>query len=217
MEGLVAVSLLLLSHSTSRRVLRQQRKLIRHRDQKAMVAYAKRMKRFKVAPDRSNIPVGTHLLLSGILISVNGVILDIGLPGWMTEHLPKDSDKAIKSRLKRRSSKMQKARQPRLKPLGEGWWLKRPKEDGAEIPALERLVGKVAYRGRPSYIDRKQGVGARPTGQIPGKSRPVHTLDLGKRGIPTNTRISERNSSKPKFEPTSSVRSSRRKRPSRRK
>ena len=112
---------------------------------------------------------------------------------------------------------MQKARQPRLKPLGEGWWLKRPKEDGAEIPALERLVGKVAYRGRPTYIDRKQGVGARPTGQIPGKSRPVHTLDLGKRGIPTNTRISERNSSKPKFEPTSSVRSSRRKRPSRRK
>ena len=58
MEGLVAVSLLLLSHSTSRRVLRQQRKLIRHRDQKAMVAYAKRMKRFKVIPDRSNIPVG---------------------------------------------------------------------------------------------------------------------------------------------------------------
>ena len=84
MEGIVAVSLLLLSHSTSRRVLRQQRKLIRHRDQKAMVAYAKRMKRFKVTPDRSNIPVGTHLLLSGILISVNGVILDIGLPGWMT-------------------------------------------------------------------------------------------------------------------------------------
>ena len=65
-----------------------------------MVAYAKRMKRFKVAPDRANIPVGTHLLLSGILVSVNGVILDIGLPGWMTEHLPKDSDKALKSRLK---------------------------------------------------------------------------------------------------------------------
>jgi len=217
MEGLVAVSLLLLSHSTSRRVLRQQRKLIRHRDQKAMVAYAKRMKRYKVAPDKSNIPVGTHILLSGILVSVNGVILDIGLPGWMTEHLPKDSDKAVKSRLKRRSGKMQKARPPRLKPLGEGWWLKRPKEEGAEIPALERLVGKVAYRGRVSYTERKQGIGARPTGQIPGRSRPVHTLDLGKRGIPTNTRISERNSTKPKFQPTSSVKSTRRKRPSRRK
>ncbi|MEC8312574.1 MAG: tetratricopeptide repeat protein [Candidatus Thermoplasmatota archaeon] len=217
MEGVVGVSLLLLAHSTSRRVLRQQRRLIRHRDQKAMVAYAKRMKRFKVAPDKSNIPVGTHLLLSGILISVNGVILDIGLPGWLTEHLPKDSDKAVKSRLKRRSGKMQKARPPRLKPLGEGWWLKRPKEEGAETPALERLVGKVAYRGRPSYIDRKKGVGARPTGQMPSKSRPVHTLDLGKRGIPTNTRVSERNSAKPKFEPRSQVRDTKRRRPGRRK
>ena len=217
MEGILSIVLLMLSHSTTRRVLRQQRKLIRHRDQKAMVAYAKRMKRYKVAPDRSNIPVGTHLLISGILVSVNGVILDIGLPGWMTEHLPKDSDKAIKSRLKRRSGKMAKARPPRLKPLGEGWWLKRPKEDGAEIPALERLVGKVAYRGRPSYVDRKKGVGARPTGQIPGRSRPAHTLDLGKRGIPTNTRVSERKSSKPKFEPKSNVRNTGRRPPTRRK
>ena len=217
MEGLVATSLLLMSHSASRRVLRQQRKLIRHRDQKAMVAYAKRMKRFKVKPDKNNIPVGTHLLLSGILISVNGVILDIGLPGWMTEHLPKDSDKALKSRLKRRSAKMQKARPPRLQPLGDGWWLKRPKEEGADIPALERLIGKVAYRGRPSYIDRKNGIGARPTGQIPSKSRPVHTLDLKKRGIPTNTRVSERNSTKPKFQPKSKVRDTSRRRPSKRK
>tara|TARA_Y100000589_G_scaffold212862_1_gene200697 strand:+ start:17115 stop:20201 length:3087 start_codon:yes stop_codon:yes gene_type:complete len=217
MEGILSIVLLMLSHSTTRRVLRQQRKLIRHRDQKAMVAYAKRMKRYKVAPDRSNIPVGTHLLISGILVSVNGVILDIGLPGWMTEHLPKDSDKAIKSRLKRRSGKMAKARPPRLKPLGEGWWLKRPKEDGAEIPALERLVGKVAYRGRPSYVDRKKGVGARPTGQIPGRSRPAHTLDLGKRGIPTNTRVSERKSGKPKFEPKSNVRNTGRRPPTRRK
>ena len=217
MEGLVATSIFLMSHSASRRVLRQQRKLIRHRDQKAMVAYAKRMKRFKVKPDKTNIPVGTHLLLSGILVSVNGVILDIGLPGWMTEHLPKDSDKAIKSRLKRRSGKMQKARPPRLQPLGDGWWLKRPKEDGADIPVLERLIGKVAYRGRPSYIDRKNGIGARPTGQIPSKSKPAHTLDLKKRGIPTNTRVSERNSTKPKFQPQSKVRDTKRRRPPKRK
>ena len=217
MEALVATVLLLLGHSTSRRVLRQQRRLIRHRDQKGMVAYAKRMKRFRVTPSRANLPVGTHLLLSGILVSVNGVVLDIGLPGWMTEHLPRDSDKAIKSRLKRRSVKMQKARPPRLKPLGEGWWLKRPKEDGAEIPALERLVGKVAYRGRPSYIDRKKGVRGRPTGQIPSSAKPAHTLDLSKRGIPTNTRISERNSRKPKFEPKSKVRDTRRRRSGRNK
>ena len=217
MEGLVATVLLLLTHSTSKRVMRQQRKLIRHRDQKAMVAYAKRMKRFKVKPDKSNIPVGTHLLLSGILISVNGVILDIGLPGWMTEHLPKDSDKAIKSRLKRRSGKLSKARPPRLKPLGEGWWLKRPKEDDSGVPVLERLVGKVAYRGRISYTDRKQGIGARPTGQIPSRSKPAHAVDLARRGIPTNTIISERNSTKPKFKPKSSVKNTRRRPPTRRK
>ena len=210
MEGVVTIVLLIMAHSAARRVLRQQRKLIRHRDQKGMIAYAKRMKRYKVVPNRSNLPVGTHLLLSGILVSVNGVILDIGLPGWMTEHLPKDSDKAVKSRLKRRSTKLQKARPPRSKPLGEGWWLKRPKEEGSEKPALERLVGMVAYRGRPSYIDRKSGVGARPTGQIPGKSRPAHTLDLSSRGIPTNTRISERKSNLPKFEPKARVQKSRR-------
>jgi hypothetical protein len=181
-----------------------------------MVAYAKRMKRFKVVPKRDNIPVGTHLLLSGILVSVNGVVLDIGLPGWMTEHLPNEPDKAIKSRLKRRSNKLVKSRPPRLKPLGDGWWLKRPKDDDSDTPVLERLIGKVAYRGRAGYVDRKKGVGARPTGKIPGKSRPAHTLDLNKRGIPTNTIISERNSAKPKFTPKSKVQNSRRP-PSRRK
>ena len=215
-QGIITTVLLFMLHLTTRRVMRQQRKLIRHRDQKAMVAYAKRMKRFKVIPNRSNIPVGTHLLLSGILVSINGVILDIGLPGWITEHLPRDSDKAIKSRLKRRSGKLIKSRPPRLQPLGEAWWLKRPKEEGSETPALERLVGKVAYRGRPSYIDRKKGIGARPTGMINTRPRPANTLDLSKRGIPTNTRISERKSEIPKFKPKSRVGKSNRT-PSRRK
>ena len=56
--------------------------------------------------------------------------------------------------------------------------MKRPKEDGSDIPALERLIGPVAYRGRPSYIDRKKGKSARPTGKIPGKPRAAHTIDL---------------------------------------
>ena len=145
----VSVTLLLL-HYSSRRLLSQQRRQIRHRDQKAMVAYAKRMRRFKVTPNKSNIPVGTHLLLSGILVTVNGVVLDIGVPAWLTEHLPKDSDKTVRARLKRRSKKIAKSRPPRLQPLGEGWWLKRPKEEGSEVPALERLIGAVAYRGRTS-------------------------------------------------------------------
>ena len=200
----VSVTLLIL-HYSSRKLLMQQRRQIRHRDQKAMVAYAKRMKRFKVTPNKTNLPVGTHLLLSGILVSVNGVILDIGVPGWLTEHLPKDSDKTVRARLKRRSKKISKARPPRLQPLGEGWWLKRPKEEGSEIPALERLIGPVAYRGRPSYIDRKSGKNKRPTGMVKSSPRPAHSVDLGSRGIPTNTRRSERKSQLPRNKPNARV------------
>jgi hypothetical protein len=200
-QGFAVSITLLLLHYSSRKLLMQQRRQIRHRDQKAMVAYAKRMKRYKVSPDRSNLPVGTHLLLSGILVSVNGVILDIGVPAWLTEHLPKDSDKTIRARLKRRSKKISKSRPPRLQPLGEGWWLKRPKEEGSDIPALERLIGPVAYRGRPSYIDRKSGKNKRPTGMVRTSPRPAHSVDLGSRGIPTNTRKSERRSKLPQNKP----------------
>ena len=215
LQGIATTIILMLGHYSFRRVLTQQRRLIRHRDQKAMVAYAKRMKRFKVSPDKGNLPVGTHLLLSGILVSVNGVVLDIGLPGWLTEHLPKDSDKTVKARLKRRSKKISKSRPPRLQPLGEGWWLKRPKEEGSDIPALERLIGPVAYRGRPSYIEKKSGKHLRPTGIIPGEPRPAHTLDLGSRGIPMNTRRSERRSHVPQNRPNATVRDKKKlKRPS---
>ena len=54
------------------------------------------MKRSKVKPVETTFR-RNHLLLSGILVTVNGVVLDIGLPGWLTERLPKDSDKTIRS------------------------------------------------------------------------------------------------------------------------
>ena len=193
-QGIVMILTLIMIQFGGRRFSRQQRRIIRHRDQKAMLVYSKRMKRFKVAPERSNIPVGTHLLLSGMLVTVNGVVLDVGMPGWMTERLPKDSEKSVKARLKRQAKSMAKSRPPRLQPLGEGWWLKRPKEEGAEIPVLERLIGPVAYRGRQQYIQKKSG---RPTpskaSSRPGQKRNVSNMNLGSRGIPQNTRVSERN------------------------
>jgi len=206
LQGLAVSITLLLLHYSARKVLAQQRRLIRHRDQKAMVAYAKRMKRYKVVPDRTNLPVGTHLLISGILVSVNGVILDIGLPGWLTSHLPKDSEKTVRARLRRRSKKISKSRPPRLQPLGEGWWLKRPKEEGSDIPALERLIGPVAYRGRLSYIDRKSGKNSRPSGIIRSKPKSPHKLDLGSRDVPMNTIKSERRSNHPKSTPNVRIR-----------
>jgi len=193
MAGLVVLTTLLLVHIGSRRFSRQQRRVIRHRDQKAMVAYSRRMKRFKVSPERGNIPVGTHLLLSGMLVTVNGVVLDLGMPGWLSVRLPKDTDKAVKSRLKRQSKSIAKSRPPRLQPLGDGWWLKRPKEEGAEIPVLERLIGQAAYRGRQQYVAKKKGKAISQTVRTkPTTAAVVTEINLNKRGIPTHTRVSER-------------------------
>ena len=198
MAGILVLVTLLLLHIASRRFSRQQRRVIRHRDQKAMVAYARRMKRFKVSPERGNIPVGTHLLLSGMLVTVNGVVLDIGLPAWLSVRLPKDTDKAVTSRLKRQSKSISKSRPPRLQPLGDGWWLKRPKEEGADIPALERLIGQSAYRGRQQYLAKKKGSSIpRSKRQNTSASSAVTNLNLGKREIPTHTRVSERVQSRP--------------------
>lgn len=203
MAGLVVLTTLLLLHIGSRRFSRQQRRVIRHRDQKAMVAYSRRMKRFKVSPERGNIPVGTHLLLSGMLVTVNGVVLDLGMPGWLSVRLPKDTDKAVKSRLKRQSKSIAKSRPPRLQPLGDGWWLKRPKEEGAEVPALERLIGQAAYRGRQQYVAKKKGKAISQTVRTkPTTAAVVTEINLDKRGIPTHTRVSERVQSRRPVPPT---------------
>ena len=203
MAGLVVLTTLLLVHLGSRRFSRQQRRVIRHRDQKAMVAYSRRMKRYKVSPERGNIPVGTHLLLSGMLVTVNGVVLDLGMPGWLSVRLPKDTDKAVKSRLKRQSKSIAKSRPPRLQPLGDGWWLKRPKEDGADVPALERLIGQAAYRGRQQHVAKKKGkVISQTVRTKPTTAAVVTDINLNKRGIPTNTRVSERVQTRRPVSPT---------------
>lgn len=191
-QGLAIAAALIFFHMGARRFSKQQRRVVRHRDQKAMVAYSKRMKRSKVIPAKENLPVGTHLLLSGILVTVNGVVLDVGMPGWLTVRLPKDTEKTVRSKLKRQANLISKSRPPRLQPLGEGWWLKRPKEDGAETPALERLIGPAAYRGRLQYVERKKGKSARTTGRVAGDAKPVTRMDMRSKQIPTNTIVSER-------------------------
>jgi hypothetical protein len=195
-QGAAVVVGLILFHLGARRFSKQQRRVVRHRDQKAMVAYARRMKRSKVVPAKENLPVGTHLIISGILVTVNGIVLDVGMPGWLTVRLPKDTEKTVKSKLKRQAVLIGKSRPPRLQPLGEGWWLKRPKEDGAEIPALERLIGPAAYRGRQQYIERKKGKASRPRGRVPSSPKRVTRVDLNANQIPTNTIRSERKSNR---------------------
>ena len=149
------------------------------------------MKRSKVKPSRDNIPVGTHLLLSGILVTVNGVVLDIGLPGWLTERLPKDSDKTIRSRLKRNAMSISKNRPGKLSILSSGWWLKRPKEEDSDTPALERLVEPVAYRGRQTMVQRKT-TSFESLNKHRAKSYTCFGFESIKRNVPTHTIASER-------------------------
>ena len=190
-EGVVGAGTLFVLQFGMHRFNRQQRKQIKHRDQRSLVDYARMMKRSKVKPSRENIPVGTHLLLSGILVTVNGVVLDIGLPGWLTERLPKDSDKTIRSRLKRNALSISKNRPGKLSILSTGWWLKRPKEEGADMPALERLVGPVAYRGRQTMVQKKTTSLNKSTVSKSNRT-PVADLNLSKRNVPTHTIASER-------------------------
>lgn len=156
-EGAALLVVLLFLHFSYRRFMAQQEHLIKHRDQRGMMKYVRRMKRFKATPNGSNIPIGNHLLMSGILVSVNGVVLDIGMPAWLQDRLPKESEKKVKSRLKRRAVSMAKGRPPRVQPLGKAWWLKRPREHDESGPLLERFIGPVAYRGRANYIKKKSG------------------------------------------------------------
>ena len=184
-EGAALLIVLLFLHFSYRRFMTQQEHLIKHRDQRGMMKYVRRMKRFKATPNESNIPIGNHLLLSGILVSVNGVVLDIGMPAWLQDRLPKESEKKVKGRLKRRAVSMAKGRPPRVQPLGKAWWLKRPKEHDQSGPLLERFIGPVAYRGRANYIKKKGGPYLNAIAQ--GKEQD----NISDRIIPRNTIRSE--------------------------
>ena len=97
-----------------------------------------------------------------------------------------DSDKVVRSRLKKRALKMVNARDPRFKILGKAWWLKRPRENEEDSTVLQRNIGNVAYRGRPQYMQRKLPASLNSLAKS-GK------VDVKERFIPRNTIRSERN------------------------
>lgn len=177
-------------HLAYLRMAQQQRHLVRQRDQRAMIEFGRRLRRKKAVPSIENTPIGTHLLLTGLLLTVNGIVLDIGLPAWLIERGEQAPERKVMARLQRRASRLARAKAPRTKPLGKGWWLKR-ENDGDGTPALERLIGPSAYRGRAAAGQVKQRLGG---GMAAGKARKISVadLDLGNRGVPMNTRRSER-------------------------
>ena len=194
----VAVSLTTL-HFFALRFRRQQRRVIRHRDQKAMVTYARRLRRFKVSLARDRIPVGTHLILSGLLITINGVVFDLGFPGWMVVRLPKSTNRQVKTNLNERREDMMRQKMARCTPLPVEWWNKRPKPMVKEQRVLERLIGPAAYSRRTS---RKE-LGERDS--KPSPRIPIMDTDTGERHIPTHSIKSEskgprRPSSRPMLE-----------------
>ncbi|MEC9205248.1 MAG: tetratricopeptide repeat protein [Candidatus Thermoplasmatota archaeon] len=172
------------------RLLQQQRHVVKQRDQRMMIELGRRLKRKKAVPTDTNTPIGTHLILTGLLLTVNGVVLDIGLPAWLTARNEEVSDRSLQARLKRRAAKMERAKSPRTKPLGRGWWLKRedPTDGG---PALDALIGPSAYRGRAAAEGLKQKLGGSISGGPPRRLS-VSDLDMAGRGAPMNTRRSER-------------------------
>lgn len=172
------------------RLLKQQRHVVKQRDQRMMIELGRRLKRKKAVPTESNTPIGTHLILTGLLLTVNGVVLDIGLPAWLASRNEAVAERTVQARLKRRAAKMERAKPPRTKPLGRGWWLKRddPTDGG---PAMDALIGPSAYRGRAAAEGLKQKIGGTVVGG-PARRLSVADLDMAGRGSPMNTRKSER-------------------------
>ena len=171
-------------------MLKQQRHVVKQRDQRMMIELGRRLKRKKAVPTESNTPIGTHLILTGLLLTVNGVVLDIGLPAWLASRNEAVAERTVQARLKRRAAKMERAKPPRTKPLGRGWWLKRddPTDGG---PAMDALIGPSAYRGRAAAEGLKQKIGGTVVGG-PARRLSVADLDMAGRGSPMNTRKSER-------------------------
>ncbi|MCS5584481.1 MAG: hypothetical protein NZ777_13290 [Pseudomonadales bacterium] len=138
--GVAMGLLLILGHILIMRIQRSQEKNITYRDQMAMVNLAKRMRRNKVNFNPSALPVGTHLLLSGLLISVQGVTYDIGLPGWMVENIPTTRQKDFNEHVAERRREYRTAKPARSRILEKKWWKKRERMSDSE-GALARLLG----------------------------------------------------------------------------
>jgi len=181
----ISISLIVL-HFFALRFRKQQRRVIKHRDQKAMIAYAKRLKRYKVGFDSDKIPVGTHLLLSGLLVTINGVVYDLGMPGWLVVRLPKKEKKGVLSNISKRRREMLSQPLARCSPLPVEWWNKRPKPVGKQQRALEALIGPAAYRGRSI----RSSVTAEKSGES-SERIPIMDTDLSEKYIPSHSIVSE--------------------------
>ena len=166
--GIITSSSLFFMYIFTRRLRRSQRRLIRHRDQKAMVAYSKRMRRNRVSLDPSKVPAGNHLLLSGILVTVNKVVYDIGFPGWMVKRI--ERVRSIKTSLRKRSQAMANSKAPRFKPLPSRWWKEHGRSIFNEDEKLKSKIENIILR-KSKIGNKKKKRKGRPS-RKPGKPLP---------------------------------------------
>jgi hypothetical protein len=164
-----------------------------------MLLYAKKMKSYKVSADQNKMPIGNHLLLKGLLVTVNGNIYDIGFPGWLVVRLPKERERQFRNRLRNRMRDLKTGKLARASPLPERWWTKRPKPIEKGMRTLERLIGPAAYRGSHRRSLGLQGK-ALKSGQQKDRRFIMDTLP-DKRGIPTHSMANEGAARRPTSRP----------------
>jgi len=186
-------------HLFTRRFRRLQRRVIKHRDQRGMMLYAKKMRSSKVTGDENKMPIGNHLLLKGLLVTVNGNVFDIGFPGWLVVRLPKERDRQFKNRMRNRMREMKSSRLARAQPLPDRWWTKRPKPVDKGMRTLERLIGPAAYRGA-----HRRSLGIQGKKLESGQQRdrmPIMDTRPDKRGIPIHSNPDEGTARRPTTRP----------------
>ena len=61
------------------RISRSQRRVIKQIEQKGMIAYSKRLKRSRVDLSIDKVPIGNHMLMSGILVTISNAVYDLSL------------------------------------------------------------------------------------------------------------------------------------------
>ena len=146
-----------------------------------MVAYAKRLKRNRVNLSASTVPVGNHLLLSGILVTVNKAVYDIGFPGWMVKRI--ERVKSIKNSLRKRSQVISNSKAPRYKPLPQRWWNDHSRslfnEDQNMKNNLENIILRKSKIGKNK---KKKGKNARTPGRKPRRKSKNKTVSFTEGG-----------------------------------
>ena len=123
------------------RISRSQRRIIKQTDQKGMIAYAKRLKRSRVDMTVNKVPIGNHMLMSGILVTISNAVYDVGLPAWLTVRLEKP--KNLRSNLRTRSKQIRSSKSPRYKNLQYEWWKNQPRALSKESQELKKKIGLV--------------------------------------------------------------------------